>query len=176
LSPGRRRFLQVGVAGATVLAVAHYVDRPRAPALPLRTLDAASAGLVRAIAACVLAGALPANPQSRSMALGEVTEAFDRAITGLAPAVRDEIRDLLGVLHFAPTRLVLAGMWRPLAETSSEEIGAFLSRWRESRFDLLRAGYQAITQLIQASWYDNPASWGAIGYPGPPTLAAAGTS
>ena len=47
---------------------------------------------------------------------------------------------------------------------------AFLTRWRHSRFEIQRAGYQALSQLIQASWYDNPASWATIGYPGPPKL------
>jgi hypothetical protein len=51
-------------------------------------------------------------------------------------------------------------------------VAGFLARWRTSRFDLARAGYQALTQLIQAAWYDNPVAWRAIGYPGPPALAA----
>jgi hypothetical protein len=52
-------------------------------------------------------------------------------------------------------------------------VSAFLARWRESRFDLLRAGYQALTQLVQAAWYGNPRAWGAIGYPGPPAVGGA---
>ena len=27
-------------------------------------------------------------------------------------------------------------------------------------------------ELLQAAWYDTPLSWAAIGYPGPPSLAA----
>ena len=57
-----------------------------------------------------------------------------------------------------------------IESASGKEISQFLARWRVSRFDLLRAGYQALTQLIQASWYDNPTSWSVIGYPGPPRL------
>jgi hypothetical protein len=43
-------------------------------------------------------------------------------------------------------------------------------RWRDSRFELQRASYRALTQLIQAAWYGNSASWAAIGYPGPPAV------
>jgi len=118
----------------------------------------------------VLAGALPTSSPQREAAVREVVEAFDRAISGLSPAVRAEIDELLGVLRFAPTRLALTGLWSPLEEASPGEIGQFLSRWRTSGFDLLRAGYQALTQLIQAAWYDNPLSWPAIGYPGPPQI------
>ena len=158
----RRRFLQVGVAGVAVLALAKALDRP-----------APNAHLVAALVPVVLAGALPEAGPARAAAIREVVEAFDRAIAGLSPAVRAEIDDLFGVLRFAPTRIALTGLWKPVEEASSEEISAFLARWRTSRFDLLRAGYQALTQLIQASWYDNPSSWAAIGYPGPPALGPA---
>ena len=164
----RRRFLQVGAAGVAVLVLARMLDRPE-PAL-MRVLDRDGVALVRALVPVVLAGALPPAGTARDAAVSQVVDAFDRAVSGLSPAVRAEIGELLGVLHFAPSRVALTGLWHPVHEASSEEIAAFLARWRTSRFDLLRAGYQALTQLIQASWYDNPASWAAIGYPGPPAL------
>ena len=157
----RRRFLQVGLAGAAVLAAARLLERPTP-----------STGMVGALAAVVLAGALPVESGARAQALREVVEAFDRAVAGLSPAVREEIDSVLGLLRFAPSRMVLAGLPRPLEEASAGEIAGFFERWRDSRFDLLRAAYQALTQLIQASWYDNPRAWLAIGYPGPPALAA----
>ena len=169
----RRRFLQVGLAGVAVLAATRLLERPApAPAAAHRVLDSGSTALVGALAAVVLAGALPVEGGARAQALREVVEAFDRAVSGLSPAVREEIDSLLGLLRFAPARVALAGLRRPLEESSAAEIGAFLDRWRDSRFDLLRAAYQALTQLIQASWYDNPRAWPAIGYPGPPALAA----
>jgi hypothetical protein len=82
--------------------------------------------------------------------------------------VQSEINDLLGLLHFAPTRYALAGIGSAWPEASTQDVSDFLARWRTSRFDLLRAGYQALTQLLQAAWYGNPRSWPAIGYPGPP--------
>lgn len=165
----RRRFLQVSLAGVAVLGIARVLQRPSLPA-SFRVLDGGSAPLIRALVPVVLAGSLPTREPERDTAIQEVVEAFDRAVAGLAPAVQDEIGDLLGVLYFGPTRLLLTGLWAPIETASGEEIAQFLTRWRTSRFDLLRAGYQALTQLIQASWYGNPSSWAAIGYPGPPPM------
>jgi hypothetical protein len=163
----RRRFLQVGLAGTALLVAARWLDRP-APAAPLHVLDPDRTRVIEALVPAVLANALPSDPEQRRLAIAEVVAAFDRAVSGLFPAVQGEIADLLGLLHFAPTRLALAGLSSPWQEASVEDVNTFLSRWRTSRFDLMRAGYQALTQLIQAAWYGNPRSWGAIGYPGPP--------
>lgn len=167
----RRRFLQVGLAGAAVLVGARLLDRGAAPAPAYRVLDARAAGVIEALVPAVLAGALPADPVARRQAVADTVQAFDRAVSGLSPAVQGEIDQLLSVLRFAPSRIALAGVGAAWGEASVDEVSAFLTRWRESRFDLFRAGYQALTQLLQAAWYDNAVSWGAIGYPGPPLLA-----
>lgn len=156
----RRRFLQVGLAGVAVLAVARLLEKPRP-----------NASLVGALVPVVLAGSLPGTSPQREAATREVVEAFDRAVSGLAPAIQDEIDQLFGLLRFAPARFAFTGIRVPLEEAAPAQIAAFLERWRSSRFDLLRAGYQALTQLILAAWYGNAASWPAIGYPGPPSLA-----
>ena len=163
----RRRFLQVGLAGSAVLAATRFLERPAAAAP-----DSEGDPVVRALVPVVLAGALPEEPVLRARMVQETVEAFARAVGGLSPAVRDEIDQLLGTLRFGPTRFALTGLWAPLEESPPAQIAVFLASWRESRFDLLRAGYQALTQLIQASWYDNPHAWAAIGYPGPPALSS----
>lgn len=167
----RRRFLLVGVAGAAVLAATRLLERPAgAPSPALRFLDRESAALVGALVPVVLAGAIPERGAERDTAVRDVAEAFDRAVSGLAPSVRAEIDELLGLLRFAPSRYLLTGIGTPLEEAGEARIAQFLLSWRTSGFDLLRAGYQALTQLIQASWYGNAASWPAIGYPGPPRI------
>ena len=171
--PTRRQFIVVGLVGAGVLAATRLLDRHDVPPqTPLRSLDARAARIVRALVPAVLADALPASPESRAAAIREVTEAFDRAVMGLSPAVQSEIGDLFALLGFAPTRLLFTGITSAWEEASEAQVSAFLARWRTSRFDLLRAGYQAITQLLIASWYGNPASWERIGYPGAPELGA----
>jgi hypothetical protein len=169
--PTRRQFIQVGLAGAAVLVAARWLDRPAAvAAVPtFRVLDARGAAAVAALVPVVVA-TLPSEAASRARAIDEVVAAFDRAVSGLSPAVRGEVEQLLSLLLFAPTRLLFAGLWAPIAESPPEEVAAFLTRWRFSRFDLQRAGYQALNQLILAAWYGNSASWAAIGYPGAPPI------
>lgn len=167
----RRRFLQVGIAGAAILIAGRALYRPRHPATS-RVLDERGVELVTALAPAVLAGSLPTEPSARAAVIQDVVEAFDQAVAGLSPAVQSELQDLFGLLCFAPARVALAGVWSPWNEAGESAIAEFLSRWRTSRFDLLRAGYQALTQLLQAAWYGNPRAWGAIGYSGPPKLSA----
>lgn len=160
----------MGLAGAAVLVAARVLDRPSLPpGTAYRVLDARSAGVVRALVPAVLDGTLPEPGAERDEAVREVVEAFDRAISGLSPAVQKEMDDLFSLLRYAPTRIVFTGVNASWEDASLESVSRFLARWRESRFDLLRAGYQALTQLLQAAWYGNPRSWPAIGYPGPPT-------
>ena len=86
--------------------------------------------------------------------------------------MQGEIGELFALLGLAAGRFIVAGVRSPWAEARDEEVAAFLARWRGSRFGLLRAGYQALTQLVVAAWYGNPASWERIGYPGPPSLGS----
>jgi hypothetical protein len=167
----RRRFIQAGVAGAALLAFANWIDRPLA-AVPSahRFLDARGVKTVGALVPVVLAGALPADEAARRAAITEVVAAFDRAVAGLSIPVQQEIGELFSFLHTPPLRVAFAGLWSPLEDSSPAEIREFLLRWRDSPFDLQRASYHALTQLIQAAWYGNSSSWAAIGYPGPPAV------
>ncbi len=169
--PSRRTFIKVGIAGGMVFAAARFLDRPGAVAAdPYQFLDARTAAVTAALVPVVLAGVLPTEAAARARAIEETTTAFDRAVAGLSPAVRKEVDELFSILRFAPARLMFTGLWHPVEESPPEEIAAFLKRWRHSRFEIQRAGYQAITQLLQAAWYGNPASWALIGYPGAPVL------
>ena len=161
----------MGLAGAALLAAARLLER--APAMaPYRVLGASQALIAAALAPVVLAGALPPRDPARGQALREVVAAFDRELALLSPPAREEVGQLMSLLAFGPTRWALAGVGPPLEQASPAQIAGFLARWRVSRFDFARAGYQALTQLLQAAWYDNPASWPATGYPGPPRLDA----
>ena len=168
----RRRFLQVGLASAALLATVRYLERSEAaPAPNHRVLDAGAVLIVAAFVPVVLEGSLPEEPEARAHAIRETVEGFDRAVSGMSLPTQKEVDQLFGVLRFGPTRLAFTGLWQPVEESPPEEVSAFLARWRHSRFEIQRAGYQALSQLILAAWYDNPSSWTVIGYPGPPKIA-----
>jgi hypothetical protein len=169
--PSRRRFIQAGVAGAALLTLARWIDSPLAAAASAHHfLDPRGVRSVTALVPVVLAGALPEDEGPRRAAVADVVAAFDRAVAGLAIPVQQELGELFSFLHTPPLRLAFAGLWKPLEESTPAQIGEFLVRWRDSRFDLQRASYRALTQLIQAAWYGNNASWAAIGYAGPPAI------
>jgi hypothetical protein len=168
----RRQFLKVGIASGLVLAGAGWLALRREPAGGYQWLDKRTAAIVAALVPAVLDGALPADERARADAVRETTAAFDRAVSGLSPAVQEEIGQLFSLLGLAAGRFIVAGVRSSWPEATIEEVSAFLARWRNSRFALLRAGYQALTQLIVAAWYGNPASWSGIAYPGPPPLDA----
>jgi len=161
----RRSFLKAGLAGGALLAVAGWwgVSRRLAP-------DADA--IVRAIVPAMLEGALPAEATSRAAAIDETVANVARAIDGLPPASRTELDRLFALLALAPARIAFAGLASPWSEASAADVSAFLSRWRDSGWRLKRSAYDALHQLVLASWYGNERSWAAIGYPGPPALPA----
>jgi hypothetical protein len=166
----RRTFIKVGIGSAALLAAARFAGGARAAAPSYRLLDERAAAIVKSLVPVVLAGALPEEAAARERAVAAIVSSFDRAASGLAPTVQREISELFSFLDFAPTRVAFAGLWASVPESPAEGLAAFLTRWRTSRFELQQAGYQALTQLIHASWYDLPESWAAISYPGPPPL------
>ena len=58
----------------------------------------------------VLAGSLPTDAAERIGAIEETVDAFARAVNGLAPAIQEEIGEMLSLLSFAPTRFAMAGI------------------------------------------------------------------
>ena len=100
---------------------------------------------------------------ARAMELSVLSIELDRRMI-------EELDQLFALLAFAPTRCLVAGVWSPWPEASRESIAAFLLRWRDSRFALLRSAYDALHQIVLGAWYANPRAWPAIGYTGPPSL------
>ena len=168
----RRGFLQVGLIGAATLALSGCM-RTQAPRrdLGLQALDSEGAETIAALAPVILDGAIPAEGTARTQAIKEVVDAFDRAILGMPPSVQSEVQQLLGLLAMTATRGPLTGIWKPMREATPDAIAVFLEEWRHSRFDLLKAGYQALNQLTLACWYGLAESWAAIAYPGPPRVS-----
>ncbi len=168
----RRQFLQAGVAAAAGLALVRSLDSAFASDAPgsldLKFFANRDAELIAALAPAILAGALPDDPGSRAVAVNEVVEAFDRAAAGLSPAIQGELRELFSLLTFGLTRRLVAGVSSPWNTASADEVSAFLQSWRNSRYQTLQQGYQALARLTVACWYGNPLSWERIAYPGPP--------
>ena len=173
----RRQLIKTSIAGVVVLAVADlgyqwYSDEHAVPtdSYAYRVLSAESRIIITAIAPAMLAGALPT--ENMALAIRDVVRGFDVAVAGLPPSVQGEVQQLLGLLGFPLTRWAVAGVAVPWHRADVAQVTAFLTRWRFSNVAMLRSAYDALHQLINASWYGNAQSWPSIGYPGPPNIGA----
>ena len=169
----RRTFIAGGVLGVAALAATRFLPRTSAPGrdTSLRALDVDGEAIVRAIVPAMLAGALPEDRGARASAIDETVKTVDNAILGLPLHAQKELGQLFALLASAPGRVALTHHSAPWSEVSSQDAQAFLERLRTSRWSLLRVAYDALHQLVLASWYGNPRAWAAIGYDGPPSLA-----
>ncbi len=159
----RRELLKTGAAGAALLTLA---DCARASRF---RVDADRRTIVTRIADAMLDGAIPPGGAARETALATAVSGFSTAVAGLTPSVAQELSQLFGLLEFAPTRRIVAGL-PPWKDATRADVSAFLTRWRFSSFALLRSGYDALHELIMAGWYGQSAAWVHIGYPGPPDV------
>jgi hypothetical protein len=169
----RRTFIKAGLLGALVLAAGGAVYRRLAPASAHRfALDDSARAILRAIVPAILGPQLASEPAARRAAVAQAVERVGGAIAGLPLATQKEVADLFGLLALAPTRRLLAGLpsWD---QVTPEQAAAFLQDWRTHRLALLQTAYHALHDLVLGAWYADPATWQAIGYPGPPKELAA---
>lgn len=168
METSRRSFLKAGAVGALVLAAGGGIYRATRPSAPARfVLDGEARAALEAIVPVILAGALPAAADERRRAVAASVEGVHAAILNLPLAVQEEVQDLFGLLALAPARRLLTGIAGPWSAAREAEVAAFLQDWRGHRFALLRTAYGALHDLALGAWYAQPASWQAIGYPGP---------
>jgi hypothetical protein len=165
----RRRFLKLGLIGAIGLAAGGAVYRAvRGPA-PLApfALDGDASLVLGALIPALLAGMLPTEPAARGAAVAHTAERVKGAVRGLPLATQKEVQDLFGLLALAPARRFLAGVSGDWAGATPDQVGEFLQSWRHHRLATLQTAYLALHDLVLGAWYSDPASWPAIGYPGP---------
>ncbi len=163
----RRTLLTVGLAGATLLALAGGTAALLQPARREGRLTDAGRAVFTALASAVLAGFVPAEPAARSSALSLFLGRVDEAIAGLSPALQAEVDELLTISASAPGRRLLVGLSTPWAEAGTTELQQALQGMRESGLALRQQAYHALRDLTNASWFSDPGTWAAIGYPGP---------
>lgn len=167
MGTSRRTFLKAGGLAALALAAGGALYRAAHNDKPQRfALDGEARAALHAIVPAILAGALPQGV-GREAALTTTIEGVHQAILGLPPATQEEVQDLFGLLALAPARRLLTGIAGGWKGARLEEVSVFLQDWRLHRLGLLRSAYHALHDLVLGAWYAQPASWAAIGYPGP---------
>jgi len=165
----RRSFLKIGAAAAITLAAGGAIYRMVTPT-PLPhpfALDGQARAALNAIIPVLLGPLLPAPAAERAQALAATLARTHGAILGLPLNTQKEIQDLFGLLALAPARRLLAGVSDRWEQAQPAEVADFLQSWRNHRLAMLQTAYLALHDLVLGSWYADPSSWAAIGYPGP---------
>ena len=167
----RRQILKAGLGGVALLVLGGGVAALRPPSVaggtPLGFLGTEDQKVMRAVARAILNETTAAADPGL---LQQVVVDMDKAIRRLPPAVQGEIRELLGLMEFAPTRIFLFGLWSGWDSASTQAVDGALTGLRNSDFQLKRSIYLALHDMTLAAWYGNPRSWASIGYPGPPVI------
>ena len=168
METNRRSFLKAGFLAAFVLAAGGGIYRAVHTPGPQRfVLDGEARAALDAIVPAMLAEALPAAAAERTAAVSRTVKGVHIAISNLPLPVQKEVQDLFGLLALAPARRLLTGVSGGWHGADPNAVSAFLQDWRLHRFALLRTAYGALHDLSLGAWYAQPASWSAIGYPGP---------
>lgn len=167
----RRDLLKLGTTSAAVLSIASSTallagcSRQPDAERKLTYLTAQDAEMVIALAPVMLNQSYPGS-------LGKDAEQrllsqFDTIINTLDKGSRDLLIQLFDALSYAPIRLAMGApfSWQ---DAKTSEIKSFLDSWRTSSFALKNLGYASLCKLICVSWYIQPETYVASGYPGPP--------
>jgi hypothetical protein len=168
---GRRRFLLRGIVGTALLAGAGWLAWREPEGLsgsigPFAVLSPSEAGVLLALARRIL-------PQADRFPSPETVRVADRVDAFLAmshPGVQKDVKRLLALVDSAAFGLLLDGSPRRFRSASPEGQDARLLSWSTSRIAVRRTGFRALRRLITSAYYSSPATWGAVGYPGPPDL------
>ncbi|MCI0673039.1 MAG: hypothetical protein L0Y64_21530 [Myxococcaceae bacterium] len=168
--PSRRSVLRRGLFGGALLALGGaglLAARPGAlvplPPEGLRVLSPQEYAVLVAFAR----HALPNRPGFPTVEEVHLAVQVDRLLTRTVPGVAEEVKQLLGLFDNALTGFLFAGQPRAFTTLSHVEQAVVLEGWRTSRLVLRRTGFTALRTLVYGAYYGNPATWAAVGYPGP---------
>jgi hypothetical protein len=111
---------------------------------------------------------IPPLPGAPTAEVAGVAVAADQVLALADPSARKEMKQLLGLLQSALWGFVFHGVSRPFTELSAPEQDRVLERWEHSALAVKRTGFQALHTWLLSCYYAQPATWAALGYPGPP--------
>ncbi|AKT37463.1 pyridoxal-phosphate dependent enzyme [Chondromyces crocatus] len=155
----RRALFAVGaVVGASVLGARFLGGYPARPSFQGGVLSVREAHVLEAAAEAMLPAPVSAE------AVASVPERVDRYLTGMSAGTQREVRAMLLLIEHGTTPL--GGRLRRFTSLSAGERSAFLDGLG-ARGGLLSQAYQGLRDLVMVGYYQQPSTWGALGYGGP---------
>lgn len=170
----RRGLLQVGLFGWATIWVGGVIGcaaRRVAPAAPLVRREALSPQgeeILRAIVPVVLGPLLPVDGVAREQAVDTGMATVDDYLARLSSPLQEEAHNLFATLDLWPVRVLLLGTWGCWRDASPHQVASFLGCARSSGVYPLRRIYAFVQSMAVLAWFDQPAAWPEVGYPGPP--------
>lgn len=164
----RRQLLRLGLFGSfalsTISATALLTGCSKvAVATGFRVLRESDLKVLRALIPVLLAGEIPDGEPGKA-AVEETLHTLDNFLAHTSLVGQKQLGQLFDLMHMPATRYALVGLSNDWDESSAADIAGFLDHWRASRFETLRVGYLALTQMLNMMWYMQPRSWAAINY------------
>jgi hypothetical protein len=170
---GRRRFIQGGLVGVALLAGAGLLAWRRRGELegasggPFAVLS----GLEAAVLIDIARRIAPSSPPFPSPDAVRVAERVDSFLAMSHVGVQRDVKRLLVLFDSALIGLALDASPTRFRAASLASRDARLEAWSTSRLAVRRTGFRALRRLVCSAYYSSPATWDAVGYPGPPVLA-----
>lgn len=134
----------------------------------VEALGTAGEEVLRAVQPVVLAPLLPRDATARARALDEAVVAADDYLAHMSLPLQRQANLTLALVRSLPVRVLLMRTGRSWRDASPAQIEAFLRRAQHSPVFLLRRIYDFLHSMSVIGWFDQPAAWAAMGYPGPP--------
>lgn len=167
----RRTLLKLGIASAVVLAVAGGAVALMQPGLQSNGKLTEDSRLIFTRAGqAILAGTLPAEAGPNQIAINALLDRVDAFIAGAPEHVQAELSQLLGLLGTAAGRRGVIGLSPGWHEATVPEIAAAFQAMRVSSVSLRVQAYQALHDIVSASYFSGQESWAVLGYPGPKAI------
>jgi hypothetical protein len=168
----RRGVLQAGLLGSAAVWAGGLLGCTARWVAPVATqrlaLSPPGEEIMRAIMPVVLGSLLPAGGAEHEQALDGSMTSLDEYLASLSLPLQAEARRVFDTLELWPVRVLLLGTSKRWQDAAPETLESFLRSARASRFDLLRRMYAFLQSMAVLAWFDQPAAWPEIGYPGPP--------
>jgi hypothetical protein len=168
----RRKFIFVGVVGAVAAGVVAVAPKLAGDGKAVKggILIAEHSNILRVVAMALLGSALSPDAPARAAEIARTNTAIAALIDNFPAHTRKEVSDLFTLLSLKPARALLgySGDWQ---DADVPKVAQFLYDLRDSSIGMKQQAYFALHDLVLGSFYSEPQTWKATGYPGPPRLA-----
>lgn len=166
----RRTLLKLGIASAVLLAVAGGAVALMQPGLQNGKLTEDARLIFSRAGQTILAGTLPAEAGPNQIAINALLDRINAFIAGTPEHVQAELSQLLGLLGTVAGRRGVVGLSPGWHDATVPEISAAFQAMRVSSVSLRVQAYQALHDIVSASYFSGQESWAVLGYPGPKTI------